>query len=167
MNYIHSKTCNGHACEVELNPSDKNLTELSAPCGTITNMSDYQACLTVTTNAMLTMATDADYILGVPEHFTIVHECSTQNGRFIWDGVTPGQGTAADWKGFVDAVAGQLRTNGYTGKIGAGGCLYWEDDNTVVGGNTVPNFCGDSFNGDSNLDYVVNLPWYADWLRIL
>jgi hypothetical protein len=44
------------------------------------------------------------------------------------------------------------------GKVGAGGCLYWEDGTTMVGGNVVPNFCGDSmygFNLDTaNLQYI-------------
>ena len=78
------------------------------------------------------------------------------NGRFMWDGLS--KGTASDWRGFVDLFAGQLSTNHYTGKVGAGGCLYWEDGTTVVGGNVVPNFCGDSmygFNGDTaNLQYI-------------
>ncbi|HXM45662.1 MAG TPA: hypothetical protein VN924_30775 [Bryobacteraceae bacterium] len=149
VNYIHSQTCNGHTCEVELDPADLNLTELSPTCS-VTTMNQYQTCLT-TTSAMITMATNAGYAQQ-PDYFTIVHECSTQNSRFGWNGV--GQGTASDWRNFVDLYAGQLSTNGYTGKVGAGGCLYWEDDNTVVGGNIVPNFCGDSLNGDANLSYI-------------
>lgn len=169
VNYIHAQTCNGSTCEVELNPADLTFAELTSgtphpPCwainsGLLVGMSDYQKCLTVTTTAMVTMATDSNYTMGKqPEHFTVIHECSTFNHRFGWDGVSTDRGTASDWRGFVDAVAGKLSAAGYTGKVGAGGCLYWEDGNTVVGGNVVPNFCGDSaygFNGDTaNLQYI-------------
>jgi hypothetical protein len=112
---------------------------------------------------MITMATNAGYTQQ-PDYFTIAHECSTMNGRFLWNGVS--QGTASDWRTFVDLYAGQLSTNGYTGKVGAGGCLYWEDGTTMVGGNVVPNFCGDSmygFNLDTaNLQYITYDVYNAD-----